>query len=614
MELIFLFLWGLLRSGEADGHGNGKCSTPHYIEFAEITIDRVMVGSKVRYMCEAGYRRIIGKSNLIVCTNDTGLIHWTTKASVCEQDSRATSQPSERKPEYPVTIVPSDTAGYCGIPSPVEHTTPRVTEYAVGQELHYKCLRGYDARPPTSDISTCKEEHGKTFWTRPSLLCTNDSKSEEEMTRPIPITDTSELFHVPSLMFPVTGKCFAPHYIEFAEITIDRVMVGSKVRYMCEAGYRRIIGKSNFIVCTNDTGLIHWTTKASVCERDSSATSQPSERKPEYPVTILPSDTAGYCGIPSPVEHTTPRVTEYAVGQELHYKCLRGYDARPPTSDISTCKEEHGKTFWTRPSLLCTNDSKSEEEMTRLIPITDTSELFHVPSLMFPVTGKCFAPHYIEFAEITIDRVMVGSKVRYMCEAGYRRIIGKSNFIVCTNDTGLIHWTTKASVCERDSWATSQPSKRKPENPVTIVPSDTAGYCGIPSPVEHTTPRVTEYAVGQELHYKCLRGYDARPPTSDISTCKEEHGKTFWTRPSLLCTNDSKSEEEMTRPIPITVAVSTVFPIIFIILGWIIVSKLWRRRSLTEDVKIEKTKSILITAASVEMESEEEAHRLKSNM
>ncbi|KAM9170620.1 interleukin-2 receptor subunit alpha [Pangshura tecta] len=228
--------------------------------------------------------------------------------------------------------------------------------------------------------------------------------------------------------------------------------------------------------------------------------------------------------------------------------------------------------------------------------------------------GKCVTPHYIEFAEITIDRVVVGSKVRYKCEAGYRRRIGESNFIVCTNDTGLIHWTTKASVCEWDSSATSQQSERKPENPVTIVPSDTAGYCGIPSPVEHATPKVTDFAVGQELHYKCLRGYDARPPTFDISTCKEEHGKTFWTKLSLLCTNDSKSEEEMTQPIAITVAVSTVFPIIFIILGWIIILKLWRRRSLTEDVKIEKTKSILITAARVEMESEAEAHRLKSNM
>ncbi|XP_050792950.1 interleukin-2 receptor subunit alpha isoform X3 [Gopherus flavomarginatus] len=164
-----------------------------------------MVGSKVRYKCEAGYRRILGESNFIVCINDTGLIHWTTKASVCERDSRATSQQSERKPENPVTIVPSDTAGYCGIPSPVEHTTPRVTEYAVGQELHYKCLHGYDARPPTSDISTCKEERGKTFWTRLSLLCTNDSKSGEEMTQPIPITDTLEPSHVSSVTFPVTG-------------------------------------------------------------------------------------------------------------------------------------------------------------------------------------------------------------------------------------------------------------------------------------------------------------------------------------------------------------------------------------------------------------------------
>uniref|UniRef100_A0A8C0IL98 Interleukin-2 receptor subunit alpha n=1 Tax=Chelonoidis abingdonii TaxID=106734 RepID=A0A8C0IL98_CHEAB len=124
------------------------------------------------------------------------------------------------------------------------------------------------------------------------------------------------------------------------------------------------------------------------------------------------------------------------------------------------------------------------------------------------------------------------NKVRYKCEAGYTRIPGESNFIVCSNDTGLIHWTTKASVCELH--------KKRKHLANCLIPLDFTGYCGIPSPVEHTTPTVTEYAVGQELHYKCLRGYDARTPTSDISTCKEEHGKPFWTRLSLLCTNDSE--------------------------------------------------------------------------
>ncbi|EMP38820.1 hypothetical protein UY3_03944 [Chelonia mydas] len=71
---------------------------------------------------------------------------------------------------------------------------------------------------------------------------------------------------------------------------------------------------------------------------------------------------------------------------------------------------------------------------------------------------------------------------------------------------------------------------------------------------------MTHYAVGQELHYKCLRGYDARPPTSDISTCKEESGKIFWTKLNLLCTNDSKSGEEMTQPIPITEVLTSTSP------------------------------------------------------
>uniref|UniRef100_A0A8C3TBK3 Interleukin-2 receptor subunit alpha n=1 Tax=Chelydra serpentina TaxID=8475 RepID=A0A8C3TBK3_CHESE len=154
---------------------------------------------KGRYMCEDGYQRKAGESNLILCNNDTGLIHWTTKNTGCTWDSGVTSQQSKGKPQSSAPknpplancLPPSDFIGYCGIPSPVEHATPRVTHYAVGQELHYKCLSGYDARPPTSAISTCKEERGKIFWTRLSLWCTNDSKSGEEMTQPIPITGTT---------------------------------------------------------------------------------------------------------------------------------------------------------------------------------------------------------------------------------------------------------------------------------------------------------------------------------------------------------------------------------------------------------------------------------------
>ncbi|XP_025038985.2 interleukin-2 receptor subunit alpha isoform X1 [Pelodiscus sinensis] len=400
------------------------------------------------------------------------------------------------------------------------------------------------------------------------------------------------------------GKCRAPDYIKFAEITIDKVMVRSKARYVCKPGYQRIVGESDLIVCKNDSGLIHWTTKTSVCKRDTSAISQQSERKPqnsapENPVTIVPSDTAGYCGMPMPMEYATAKVTEYAVGQELHYKCLSGYDARPPTSGIRTCKEESGKIFWTSLRLQCTNDSKSVEETTQSVPII----------------GKCRAPDYIEFAEITIDKVMVGSKAQYECKPGYQRIVGESDFIVCKNDSEFIHWTMRTTICKRDAGAISQQSERKPqnstpENPVTIVPSDTAGYCGMPMPVEYATAKVTEYAVGQELHYKCLSGYDIRPPTSGIRTCKEENGKIFWTSLHLQCTNDSR---DLILDVFSKVAV-TVLLIVFIILGWIVVQKLWKERCFAEDVKIEKTKNIATAAARAEMGSKEEAQRLESNM
>ncbi|XP_067391079.1 interleukin-2 receptor subunit alpha-like isoform X2 [Emydura macquarii macquarii] len=248
--------------------------------------------------------------------------------------------------------------------------------------------------------------------------------------------------------------------------------------------------------------------------------------------------------------------------------------------------------------------------------------------------GKCCAPHNIEFAEIIIDRILVGSKMRYECEDGYTRKVGERGLIECTNDTGVIHWTTKTSVCQVDTRATSQQSKRRTHssaagNPVTIMPSDTAGYCGMPRSIEHTRLKTIWYAVGQELHYKCLSGYDARPPTSDISICKDDGGTVSWTKLHLQCTNDSKSGEETLQPIPVTdtsvsshvssvkPAVTVVIPIvllIIIILGGLLFQQRWARMRSTSEVKIEKTKPIQTAAARVEMESEEEIQRLKSNV
>uniref|UniRef100_K7G041 Interleukin-2 receptor subunit alpha n=1 Tax=Pelodiscus sinensis TaxID=13735 RepID=K7G041_PELSI len=164
--------------------------------------------------------------------------------------------------------------------------------------------------------------------------------------------------------------------------------------------------------------------------------------------------------------------------------------------------------------------------------------------------GKCHAPDYIEFAEITIDKVMVGSKAQYECKPGYQRIVGESDFIVCKNDSEFIHWTMRTTICKRtkQGWAQSKTQalnfvssehSRIFMSPAPLTRAFNSCYCGMPMPVEYATAKVTEYAVGQELHYKCLSGYDTRPPTSGIRTCKEENGKIFWTSLHLQCTNDS---------------------------------------------------------------------------
>uniref|UniRef100_A0A8C8R7S6 Interleukin-2 receptor subunit alpha n=1 Tax=Pelusios castaneus TaxID=367368 RepID=A0A8C8R7S6_9SAUR len=176
------------------------CPKPPNITFAEIVIDRITVGSKVRYTCEVGYKRKLGQTDVFVCVNDTGLIYWNiTTTSICI--GKITPMPSlwggpQGKPGMPPhragqSPAPMPCQGYCGIPRSMEHARYRMTKYGVGQELNYRCLSGYVAQSPTFAISVCKKDGDKLLWKELRLECTNDSKSGEETTQPIPVTGTT---------------------------------------------------------------------------------------------------------------------------------------------------------------------------------------------------------------------------------------------------------------------------------------------------------------------------------------------------------------------------------------------------------------------------------------
>ncbi|KYO38791.1 interleukin-15 receptor subunit alpha precursor isoform A [Alligator mississippiensis] len=210
MEHAFLLMWVIIGSIAGTGSGADKCSDPPSIEFAEFTTEKYMVSSTAQYTCKFDYRKRSGSSGVIACKNISGLVQWEYDNKFeCIHISNLSSFSSlpERtrssRPETSQAVKQLAPKGFCGLPRPVQHANIIAYLYPVGQKLQYNCLRGYDARPPTSAITTCEIT---TKWTTLHLRCTNDSTADPTHIIPTthPAAGVANLSHFPPTKFPVT--------------------------------------------------------------------------------------------------------------------------------------------------------------------------------------------------------------------------------------------------------------------------------------------------------------------------------------------------------------------------------------------------------------------------
>ncbi|NXY14198.1 IL2RA protein, partial [Atrichornis clamosus] len=173
----------------------------------------------------------------------------------------------------------------------------------------------------------------------------------------------------------------------------------------------------------------------------------------------------------------------------------------------------------------------------------------------FLSAGICPALPTTEFADVSAEMYPPQTKLYYECDSGYDREGGMYAGIQCKSEAQGASWKYSGFKCIDEKTLLSmaltmeldftQKPERKPRSSAPRKPEDLAefnhkAFCGPPKAVPHASLSLPQqYYVGQVLHFKCQRGYDKRPPTSGIITCKEVNGKIIWTSLDVRCTNDS---------------------------------------------------------------------------
>ncbi|XP_064512641.1 interleukin-2 receptor subunit alpha-like [Pseudopipra pipra] len=219
MELKCLLMWLLF--GFIKGNKREGCPDPPRIEFADVTAEMYVPGTKMYYVCDSGYDRKSGHHPGIQCNSGQQGAFWDYSGFECIDKNTllSTGPPAElhfkQKPESKAqspapqkqeNFSEFDQKDFCGPPKTVPHASIRVKKpYYMGQVLHFKCQSGYDKRPPTSGTSMCENMNGNITWTPLDVRCTNNSNTWP------PQNAEPGLAH-PSLSssvtLPVTAICF----------------------------------------------------------------------------------------------------------------------------------------------------------------------------------------------------------------------------------------------------------------------------------------------------------------------------------------------------------------------------------------------------------------------
>ncbi|XP_029472784.1 interleukin-2 receptor subunit alpha-like [Rhinatrema bivittatum] len=175
MEFLLPLIWGIY-SFIAEANGEEEfCSRPRIADLAEITVDKFLVGSIIKYQCVSGYLRSSGSTGYFECANNSGQLEWTNKGPVpfrCIKPEEEAGIPYESKDANQSDY--TDSCGHKSVPNATANVA--LGRYLLGQELLYRCQQGCEPGPGCSGTITCVLLNGKAHWGKKGGDCVSTAE------------------------------------------------------------------------------------------------------------------------------------------------------------------------------------------------------------------------------------------------------------------------------------------------------------------------------------------------------------------------------------------------------------------------------------------------------
>ncbi|XP_069801196.1 C4b-binding protein alpha chain-like [Dendropsophus ebraccatus] len=407
---------------------SGFCIPPPDIIFAKLKDDflnqkHFPTGFSVSYECKTGYELAPGKKETVTCLSD-GM--WSIPDTFCKLS-----------------------ANFCGPPPRLDYGTPKddVSETSLfpkGTEMKYVCRLGFVRIPLSSSVVTCLAD---STWSLPRTFCKRRS-------------------------------CGNPGDVENGRMEAENFDFGSRVRYVCNPGYK-MISKRNYRYCQENG---KWSND-------------------------LPECTVLSCSSPPTITngHYYPDKEEYNYLDSVKYAC-RGnlvligqqtisctehgeWSSQAPECKVVQCSNPNVENsvkesgFW-GPYTLNSIVKFGCKRQYRLIgdgTVTCNQNSEWEPELPKCV-GTCQSVPRIMFAELveptTESTFLEGTTLQYRCLPGYKPVPGKVNTAKCIG----LRWSYSTDFCE-------------------------AITCEDPEPVPHGRIRYGSYTYGSRIFYGCEIGY-----------------------------------------------------------------------------------------------------------
>ncbi|KAM9148115.1 complement receptor type 1 isoform 20-T22 [Pangshura tecta] len=487
------------------------------------------ISTEVTYKCSAGFVKIPGKSDTVVCLSNS---QWSNIEEFCGRSCLA-------PPRLKSAVLSNEDL--------------RKNYYPVGTNVSYVCRPGYE-RTELSPVITCLEN---LTWAEAPEFCLGKScgvPTSPEHSRLVDATNNRFGARVNILCddgYRVKGRTFIQcllkgDQVEWSELPTcelitcspppnitngmhngkngESFVYNSSVTYKCDDDFS-LTGEASIHCTTKDNVNGVWNGSAPEC-KVIITTDKPTTVPPKG--TEVTGTSAGQCGALPRLSRAVPRDTSrtegFPIGIQVTYRCLDGFVKIPGKSDTVVClsnsewstfgefcdgncsatprlksatlSKEDAQKNYSPPGSTVTYDCRPGYESTEVKPVITCLESLTWSEAPEFCRGKsCGVPEGPEHGRaVVITNDLYGARANIICDEGFR-LHGRP-FIQCLLKRDQVEWS-ELPTCQGECGALPKLSR--------AVPRDTSRTEGFP--------------IGAQVTYRCLEGFHKIPGKSDTVVC-----------------------------------------------------------------------------------------------